>query len=140
METLTALSIDIRLLVYSALLCLVVWLPYILAGIGHFGLTRMVSYPACDFRELPQWAQRLHRAHMNLVENLAPFAILVLVAHMIGAANEMTALGARLFFWARIVQILSHTFAIPWVRTLSFFIGTLGNVIILLQIIGGGSW
>ena len=136
MTTAVTLSIEIRLLVYSAFLCLVIWLPYVLVAIGQFGLVRMVSYPACDFDELPGWARRLYRAHMNLIENLVPFAALIIVAQMVGAANEMTVLGARLFFWARLVQIVGHTLGIPWVRTLAFFTGWAGNLIIAAQIIG----
>jgi len=136
MTTALAMTIDLRLLVYTALLSIVIWLPYILMGIMHFGLMRMVSYPACDYSELPQWTQRLHRAHMNLVENLAPFAALVIVAHLTGAANEATALGARLFFWSRLVQVAGHTAGIPFVRTLAFFVGWAGNIVILLQILG----
>jgi uncharacterized MAPEG superfamily protein len=131
-----AMTADMGFLVHAALLSIVMWVPYILAGIMHFGLIRMVSYPACDFTELPMWAQRLYRAHMNLVENLAPFAALVIVAQITGAANEATALGASLFFWARLVQIAGHTAGIPFVRTLAFAVGVAGNVIILLQIIG----
>ncbi len=136
MNTAIALTTETRLLVYSVLVCIVMWLPYVLVAIRHFGLVRMVSYPSCDYAELPQWAHRLYRAHMNLIENLAPFAALVIVAQIAGATNEMTTLGARLFFWARIVQIAGHTAGIPWVRTLSFFVGWAGNVIILVQIIG----
>ena len=135
MTTAITLSTEIRLLVYSVLVCIVMWLPYVLVAIGQFGLTRMVSYPSCNYDELPQWAQRLHRAHMNLIENLVPFAALVIVAQMVGAMNEMTALGARLFFWARLVQIAGHTAGIPWVRTLSFFVGWAGNLIILVRIL-----
>ena len=50
---------------------------------------------------------------MNLVENLAPFAALVIIAQLTDAANEMTALGARLFFWARLAQIVLHTAGVP---------------------------
>ncbi len=136
MTTAIAMTTDLKLLVFTALLSIVMWLPYILMGITHFGLMRMVSYPACNYSELPQWAQRLHRAHMNVVENLAPFAVLVIVAHLTGAANEATALGANLFFWSRLVQVAGQTAGIPFVRTIAFFVGWVGNIIILLQILG----
>ena len=131
-----AMNTDMRLLVYTALVSIVMWVPYILAAIRTFGLKRMVgAYPTPAYNALPQWAQRLSRAHMNLVENIGPFAVLVIVAQMTGAANEMTALGARLFFWARLVQIIVHTAGIPWTRTPAFAIGWIGNLIILVQIL-----
>ena len=46
---------------------------------------------------LPGWAERAKRAHINMAENLAPFAALVLVAHVTGAANATTAMGAAIF-------------------------------------------
>ena len=99
------LTTELRLLAYSALVCLVLWIPYILSTIQVRGLAKAVSYPSGGVDDLPAWAQRSHRAHMNLVENLAPFAVFVLVAHVIGVSNGATVLGAQLFFWARIVQI-----------------------------------
>ncbi len=136
MKTSIAMSLDMHLLVYTAVICIVMWVPYILSAIRTFGLVRMVSYPRPDNTHLPQWAQRLNRAHLNLVENLAPFAILVIVAQMTGTANEMTALGARMFFYSRLGQITFHTAGIPWGRTLFFAVGIAGMIIIFLQIMG----
>ncbi len=131
------MNTDLRLLVYTALLAIVMWLPYILAAIRAYGLKRMAgAYPTPSYTSLPQWAQRLHRAHMNLVENIGPFAALVIVAQLTGAANAMTALGAQLFFYARLAQIVAHTAGIPWVRTGAFAVGWIGNIIILVQILG----
>lgn len=95
MKAQIAMTVDVRLLVYSASICIVMWLPYILVAIKTFGLMPMVSYPTPSYDGLPDWARRLYRAHMNMVENLAPFAVLVIAAQLTGAANEMTALGAR---------------------------------------------
>ena len=135
MKASIVMSIDMRLLIYTAVLCILMWVPYILAGIRAFGLVRMVSYPRPDIVRLPQWAQRLNRAHMNLVENLAPFAVLIIAAQLTGTANDMTALGARMFFWSRLVQIGFHTAGIPWGRTLFFAVGWAGLFVIFMQII-----
>jgi uncharacterized MAPEG superfamily protein len=131
----TALTIELRLLVYSVFICLILWIPYIMAEIQVRGLGRAVSYPTGEFKDLPDWAQRCQRAHMNLVENLAPFAALVLVAHVLDAGNAATALGAQLFFWARVVQTVVHIAGIPWLRTIAFAVGWIGNLIIFWQIL-----
>lgn len=130
-----ALTTELRLLVYSAFICLILWIPYILAEIRTRGLSRAVGYPTGSFDDLPAWAQRGQRAHMNMVENLAPFAALVLVAHALGISNAMTVLGAQLFFWTRIVHAVVMYAAIPWVRTLAFAIGWIGNLIIFWAIL-----
>ena len=95
----------------------------------------MAGYPTGDYQDLPDWARRSHLAHLNLVENLVPFAALVLVAHLAGAANEATALGARLFFWARVGQAVFHVAAVPWLRTVTFLASWAGSLIIFWQIV-----
>ncbi len=129
------LTIELRLLAYSAFVALILWVPYILAAMQVRGVSGVAGYPTGSYGDLPDWAQRCHRAHLNLLENLAPFAILVLVALLTGALNEMTALGARLFFWARIAQTLVHIAGIAWARTLFFVIGWAGNLLIFMQIV-----
>ena len=130
-----AFPIELRLLVYSAFLCLILWIPYIVSEISVRGVTRAVSYPTGEYSDLPDWAQRAHRAHLSLLENLAPFAALVLVAHALDATNAATALGAQLFFWARVVQAGVHIAGIPWLRTVAFVVGWVGNLIIFWQIL-----
>ena len=130
-----ALTTELRLLAYTAFICLVLWIPYVLAVIKARGLTRAVGYPTGGTEDLPAWGQRAQRAHMNLVENLAPFAALVLVAHAIGASNATTVLGAQLFFYARIVHLVVMIAGIPWLRTLAFAVGLIGNLMIFWQIL-----
>ena len=106
-----------------------------MARIAAWGLVDAVGYPESP-PAVPEWSARTQKAHANLVENLAPFAALVVVAHLAGVANEMTALGATIFFWARVVHPLAYMFAIPWVRTFAFAAGFGGMVMIFLPIIG----
>ncbi len=129
------LSIELRLLTYAALICILLWLPYILARVMAWGLPATAGYPD-DPAPLPAWAQRSIRAHANWVENLAPFAALILVAHLGGVSNEMTSLGARLFFWGQIVRTAVHIAGVPWIRTGAFVISWIGMVLIFLQVIG----
>jgi len=129
------MTVDLTMLMWSAVLCVVLFLPYVLCRIGVWGLVATVGYPT-NPPALPLWASRAQRAHLNLVENLAPFMALVVVAHLAGAANATTALGATIFFWARVVQAVVHILGIPWVRTTAFFVGVIGEVMILAQILG----
>ncbi len=83
---------------------------------------------------LPAYAERAKRAHANLTENLAAFAILVLVAHVAGKANDMTALGATIYFLARVAHFVIYVMGITKVRTLAFFAGLAGEILILIQL------
>ena len=128
------MSSDLLYLTLSAGLCIVLWIPYIVSRTVKWGLLDAVGYPE-DPKELHKWARRTQRAHYNLVENLAAFASLVLVAHVMGAANSLTAMGAALFFWSRLVQAAAHILRIPWIRTLAFVVGWVGMVMIFVRII-----
>ena len=131
----TELTMELRLLIYAAFICLLLWVPYILAEIKVRGLSRAVGYPSGVVDDLPDWAQRAHRAHLNLVENMAPFAVMVLVANAVGVSNGMTVLGAHLFFWSRLAQIAIMWAGIPWLRTLAFGAGLVGNLLIFVAIL-----
>ena len=86
--------------------------------------------------DLPHWIERTRRAHANMVENLAPFAVLVLVAHLTGKANATTAFGAQLFLGARVAHAIIYIVGIPVARTLVFALGVIGQLMILFELFG----
>ena len=81
------------------------------------------------------WAGRAQRAHRNMLENLFLFAILVIVAHIADISNELTVLGAQLFFWGRLAYSLIYVVGIAWLRTAAFLISILGLILIFLQLV-----
>lgn len=129
------MTTDLWMLVWTAVLCVTIPVVYASGRLSTpgglaYGIGNRDGAPPPE----PAWVQRAVRAHANLVENLAAFAILVLVAHVAGKANATTALGATLFFWARVGHFVVYTLGIVWVRTLVFFVGTVGEIMILLQL------
>jgi uncharacterized MAPEG superfamily protein len=112
----------------------VFWVPYILNTIMVRGLIDAVGYPA-DPKPIAPWAMRAKAAHYNAVENLVLFAALVLILNTIGISNETTVMACKVYFWARLVHYLVYTAGIPWVRTLSFTVGWLCIVALLVQLI-----
>jgi uncharacterized MAPEG superfamily protein len=109
-------------LAWVTTLTAVIWIPYILDRIMVRGLLDAVSYPANPKPQSP-WAQRMMAAHANAVENLVVFAALVLVTQDTGVSNNATVMACMIYFWARVVHLISYTLALPWVRTLSFAVG-----------------
>lgn len=63
------------------------------------------------------------------------FATAVIVAHLVGISNDVTALAVIVYFWARVVHAIGYTLAVPWVRTLSFAVGWVATVVIVLQVL-----
>ncbi len=128
------MTYDLYMLVLASGLGAVLWVPYIISRTQVWGMVNALGYPE-EQPPLPLWAQRAYRAHLNLLENLPHFAALVLVAHVAGVANEATAFGAALFFWARVLQAIVTIAKVPYVRTLAFVAGFAGEVVIFVQII-----
>jgi uncharacterized MAPEG superfamily protein len=112
----------------------VLWVPYILDRVLVRGLLDAVGYPENPKPQSP-WAQRLMKAHTNAVENLVVFAPLVLLANSLGVSGPAIATSAVVYFWARVVHAAAYTFAIPWVRTLSFTAGFLAQACIAWQVL-----
>ena len=125
---------ELTSLIWVTALTAFLWIPYALNTIAVRGLMDAVGYPA-DPKPLAGWAQKMKAAHANAVENLVVFAALVLIANSAGVSNETTVLACTVYFWSRVVHLLAYTFAIPWVRTLSFVAGFACQVAIILQLI-----
>jgi uncharacterized MAPEG superfamily protein len=125
---------ELMSLTWVTTLTAVMWMPYILNMIAVRGLVDTVGYPD-DPQPLSAWAEKMKAAHANAVENLVVFAALVLIANAAGVSNDITVLACQLYFWARLVHLLSYTFAIPWVRTVAFVIGFACQIAIVLQLI-----
>ena len=130
------MTTELWMLVWSALLCLVIPTIYVVGLVTLPGGLAWGLGNRDAVLEVPPWVERARRAHTNLVENLAPFAIVVLTAHVAGQANATTALGATLFFWARVAHFLVYTAGIPYVRTLAFAAGIAGELMIVAQLFG----
>lgn len=128
------MTVDLTMLAWSAALCLVLALPYTI------GLNRALGLPILvgnrdNFPTVEGWIGRAKRAHMNMLENLAPFAALVLIAHVAGKADASTALGAQLFFWARLVHAVVYVAGLPWIRTAAYGVSVVGMVLIFVQLV-----
>lgn len=125
---------ELYYLAATSLLTAVIWVPYALNYIIAGGLMNAVG-PHAEVEGMAGWAVRMKNAHANAIENLVVFAALILVVQAAGANNETTAIAAMIFFYARVAHLLTHTFGIPWVRTLAFAAGFGCQVALALQVL-----
>lgn len=128
------MTTDMLMLIASAVLCLLLAFPYTLGFIFSRGLF-VVAGNREDFPVGHGWIGRSHRAHLNMVENLVPFAALVLAAAVMGRADAWTALGAQVFFYSRVVHAVVYTIGVPWLRTLAYVGGLAGMAMVLYGIV-----
>ena len=78
---------------------------------------------------------RTKRAQYNMIEGMCMFAPLVLVAAATNSFSSVTALGASLFFWGRVVFAPTYWFGVPWVRTLAWAVSIVGIFMILWELL-----
>lgn len=128
------MTTDLTMLAWTAGFTAILWIPYIVARIQTYGAPRTLAYTA-DSEPLPPWAEKAKKAHYNAVENLAPFAALVLVAQAAGAANSTTATASVVYFWARVAHYFGAISGVPYVRTLTFTIGWIAIMVIFYEIV-----
>ena len=78
---------------------------------------------------------RTERAARNMLENMVLFSALALVASVGGVADPHVELGARIFYWARLVYIPIYLVGIPVARTATWAISCIGMGMIFVAIV-----
>jgi uncharacterized MAPEG superfamily protein len=117
------MSTDLKYLAFTAILTASLWIPYVVAQVRTNGPLKPQNYLDPTQRPLPLWGKRADRAYINAIENFAPFAALVIVVHLAGKADAMTAFWAACFFWLRVAHAVVYLAAIPYIRTIVFVLG-----------------
>lgn len=127
------MTTELSMLLFTTLLFFAIIMVQALMGIFQFGLAAQAG----SRDNLPQpnlFRQRLQRLTANLQENLLMFAVLVLVAHVAGVSNDSTALGATIFFFARVAHAVVYAAGLPWVRPLTWAVAVYGMLLIALEL------
>ncbi len=81
------------------------WIPYII-GVNKYEVEGDPFARPTDLNTYPAWVHRAHRAHLNLLEQGLPFAVLVLILHQIGGFTTLTYWTAIAFFWLRMAHAI----------------------------------
>ena len=129
------MTTDLYYLAWTALLTASLWIVYIAAQVMTNGLLTPQNYVDPTPRKVPLWGQRANRAHLNAVESFAPFAALILIAHVAGKADGTTAFWAMAFFWLRLAHAIVFWLAFPYVRTVIFTLGWIAVVALFLHVV-----
>jgi uncharacterized MAPEG superfamily protein len=128
------MTVEFQLLIWSLGLAFVQMLVALIGVIYYLGIPKAAGNRE-RIPELPGWAGRARRAHLNMLENMVLFAPLIVIADIAGRDNANTQLGAQLFFWARAAYALIYVVGIPYLRTLAWCVSTVGLVMIFLQLL-----
>ncbi len=128
------MSVELLMLAYSVAAFLIIILAQAGLAIRQNGLLAQAG-SRDDLPAPTVLRNRLQRLTVNFQENLVMFAIVVLIANAAGVSNNATALGASLFFYARVAHAIVYAAGWPLVRPLFYFVGLYGVISILWQIL-----
>lgn len=76
-------------------------------------------------------AGRIERALRNYLETFVAFAALALILRVTETSTETTALGAAVYFWARVAYVPAFVSGIPLARSLVWFVSIAGLLMML---------
>ena len=124
---------ELTLLAWSVILAILHMLVAVQGAFNQVGLMQLVGNRE-GFPEILGWGGRAARASRNMAENLVLFAAVVLAAVALDRTNDMTLLGAQLFFWGRLAYAVCYLGGIQYLRTASWLVSLIGIVLILIQL------
>lgn len=128
---------ELTYLLLTAILTGVLWIPVVIGYVLARGPLKPADYKTVPTSPLPDWVNRANRAHLNAVENFAPFAAVVLVAHAVGVTTAVTEGCAAVYFYARAAHAVVHLsgtglflartllFTVAWIAFIAFAIEVL---------------
>ncbi|WP_404425976.1 MAPEG family protein [Thalassospira australica] len=135
------MTIELALLVFNALFCLVFPRVYNWSYGKQVGGKRLMGNRD-NLPERQGLAARGLRAHQNHLENLVPFAIIALVGHAIGISNTVTVACAIVFTLARVAHAgfyfagITRLPGINGVRSIAYFVSLFAMLIFASQLFG----
>ena len=129
------MNVELQMLAWSVALGLVQVIIATTGMLGQRGLGWTASSRDNALGPLDGVAGRLERARANFMETFVFFAAVVLAGYVLQRQTAMTALGAQLYFWARLAYVPVYALGIPYLRTLIWTVSIVGIVMLLTPLL-----
>jgi uncharacterized MAPEG superfamily protein len=127
---------DLWILLSLALLTEILTLPPLIARGSVPGGIRWIFYNRdTELQGVAPWGGRAVRAHDNLADNLAIYAVVIGLAHVTGASNDVTAIAGETLLGARVLHAVIYIAGIPYLRTAVFAVAQLAMLVYVWQIV-----
>ena len=124
---------ELQYLVYGVILLIV----HVLVQATFSDLSKGLGWalgPQDEDREQSAIASRIQRALRNYLETFPAFIALALTLAVTEMGTATSALGAAIWFWARVAYIPAYASGIPLVRSVAFFASLAGLVMMILPL------
>ncbi len=121
---------ELNFLVYGVILLIV----HVIVQATLSDLSKGIGWalgPQDERREQNVVADRVQSALRNYLETFPAFAALALALAVSELDNDLSAAGAALWFWARVVYIPAFASGIPLVRSVAWFV-SIGGIVLML--------
>jgi len=129
------MTTELTILAWTLVLAFVQILLFDVARTSQYGLSWNTGPRDETMPPLTPMAERLRRAQDNLYETLPLFIAAVLIAHVGGRDSRWTAIGAQIYFWARVAYVPLYAFGVRQIRSLVWLVSIAGLVIIAIRIL-----
>jgi uncharacterized MAPEG superfamily protein len=111
------MSVELTMLAWSVVLGFVYVFVAAMLGTHQRGLKWNASNRDGEPQPLTGFAARAARANQNFLETFAFFVAAVLAVVVAQHTTPQSALGAKIYFWARLAYLPIYVIGIPYVRT-----------------------
>jgi uncharacterized MAPEG superfamily protein len=129
---------ELKWLMYTALLAGSLWIPFIIGvNTADFPGKEQLFVRPPDPGQMKPWVHRSLRAHQNLLEQLLPFSIVVLIGAMSRVSTSITVACSITFFWLRVAHAIGMItgFARLPLRPMIYLGGWVAMLILAWQIL-----
>jgi uncharacterized MAPEG superfamily protein len=126
---------ELHYLIYSVVLGLVLLVAASHAISSQYGYAWTASNRDEPMPPLKGIAGRVDRAVINFSETFPYFAVLVLVAHILGRDGALTLWGARLYFWGRVLHAILSIAGYPLLRSMIWNVSFAGMIFFVVAML-----
>lgn len=128
------LSMEITALALMSILFLFAFLPVSVGKLQAYGGRWLASNRnPIPGKELPRWAQRCERAHINLKDNFPAFIAAILLLLVLEKTNQMTGYLSLAYVGARVVHYAAYGWGNVMIRFIAYVTGLGINTYLLLS-------
>lgn len=128
-------SIELQLLFWSVVLGLVQLVIATMLWTKDQGVAYNMSARDTPPAPVSVLTGRFQRAFANFRETFVYFAVAVMLVTVLVKESELSAWGAHLYFWSRLLYVPVYAAGIPVLRTLVWTVSIIGLVLVLLSVV-----
>jgi uncharacterized MAPEG superfamily protein len=129
-------SVELQYLCWSIILGLVQLMVATVMATRELGTKWNMSPRDAPTKPVSVVTGRMLRAFANFKETFVFFVVAVLVVTVLGKSSATSALGAQLYFWARLVYVPVYAAGIPVLRSAIWMVSLAGIVMVLAAAVG----